>query len=76
MIFGSHSDCFRSGAIRPECLDLLPVLEQDTEPARLYFSTDLHWTVHGHRVAAPREDFRSEEVIGETESETANTAVC
>jgi hypothetical protein len=33
------------------CLDLLPILEE-SEPARLYFSTDLHWTATGHRVAA------------------------
>lgn len=34
------------------CVDLLPILEEQSEPARLYFSTDLHWTATGHRVAA------------------------
>lgn len=34
------------------CANLLPVLTQDSEPARLYFLTDLHWTADGHRVAA------------------------
>jgi hypothetical protein len=33
------------------CVDLLPILEE-SEPARLYFSTDLHWTATGHRVVA------------------------